>query len=185
MERGPPGAWGTRRWVANSPLFNPTFSNPTFYILDHEINTGDTVPQENMDWAINIVTNYLPVFSNDFIVGQYEIVDSLPAPQTPGAISFFWDYTTPNPGGIGYSWNSNFEIYYGYVRIKNFNVGFGTYLQELTQVLGPVNNSSIILPSVFSSGLDNYTESDLKVGDWLYSRPTWNVPEDKDLNPPD
>ena len=93
-----------------------------------------------------------------------------------------WDYSTPNPGGVGYSENNN-EVYYAYVRIMDFDVGYSTYLQEITQTTGPIHNSSILLPSIFSGGPIEYLEHDLKVGKWLYSRPPNNKAPDKDPNP--
>jgi len=165
--------YGTKIWEIN----------PTAYIDTTEMNTGDPATQLAINNYLNALTN-LNEFTLGKITGNSVLCDTLPE-EWEDKMFKFWDYTIPFNGTVGGVWNSvTNEIYFSGVSIKFFDIGYGTYLQEVTQATMLGDNSMLITPSVFNSGgEDEYQECDLKVGKWLYSRPPNNKVPDKDSFP--
>jgi len=164
---------GTRRWIINPPKNIDTT----------EVNTGDPATALAINNYINAF-NQLAIFSQGQLNGDDIILgDSLPE-EWENKIFNSWDYTLPWNGAVGGVWNPLTKvIYHAGIAIKNFNISYGTYLQEVTQTTIMGDNSNK-LPGVFNDGgAYEYSEHDLNLGKWVYSRPSNNKIPDKDPFP--
>ena len=165
--------WGSCRWM----------EDPIFKIYPYFVQSGNSIPPSEVDKCIESILD-LPTLTNGFITGQYEIVDTFPAPQTPGIVSVFWDLSSGFTGGHGISYNfADHIIYYGSVFFKFSNTPSSTVKHEFSQVTGADNDCNLFL-SVFNGGssIISYTQEDLNLGKALYFRePKWKSP---DVNTP-
>jgi hypothetical protein len=132
-----------------------------------------------IDTVISLITNDLPRFTNYFFQNPViEIGTNPPAYGTPGYVRVEWDNTIS--GGEHGEYTNGNQIISAYSKFRT-NAPRGGILQELSQNLGPRNDSNIV-PSIFNEPLSSnfYLPVDLKLGKFLYSRPAGNLSPDTD-----
>lgn len=164
---------GTHTWI----------TAPTFYV-DTTAPDGSTTPitQANLDSVLSVIAD-LPkfakgLFPNDQV--NVEIGTNKPAWQTPGYIIVHWDNTIPGRGEHAEYLSAN-EIISAYAKIRT-TTPKEVVRQELTQPLGARMDSNI-MESIFNDPLaylPNYVNTDLDIGNFLYSRKPGNLTPDID-----
>ncbi len=191
----------TTRWMAV----------PNFYIVNGPINgyTGFETPNPGyIDELVNIINNDLKQFTNNFINNPLIKIGNNPVGEGAGKeiyIGYYGNVAIPNEGWVTISYNSDPNM--GFTGERGPIVNLSTYnmegahvrinvngindsltnrkigMHELTGVMGDIKNTNEVISVLNAPALNSnsYTDFDLKLGKFLYSRPAGN--RTKDINP--
>jgi hypothetical protein len=156
------------------------------------------VTDEMVDAAKYIIASKLPIFTNGFVNSPNIIDDGTTPPDygTEGVVKVEWeDNVSGNPAILGVNapgWYHDGTIRKGYVKLKTLDSSHPsmqmTYLQELSQIMGPFNDAEDYEDTIFRDDvpsrpyITDYTQRDLDVGKILYSRGPGNEYQDKNPN---
>ena len=162
--RDPALGGSTQRWE----------EQPKWYIWT------DLASQEQISMAEGIIKNDLVQFTNGFINNPYieeGKQDDILSKASYGSIIVYWR-NYGGPGEHGENLENN-KIVAGTVSFNTIEPVKGTYIEELTQVLGPRTETE----TRYFFDDKGYLESGPQIGKVLYSRPIGSKTQDEDPEP--